>query len=289
MTDRLIIGCGYLGRRVATKWLSQGDRVFAITRRDENARALKELGVEPLVGDIMFPEQLPELPKVEQVLYAVGYDRQAGFSIEDVYVQGLKNLAARLGRSLQRLIYISSTGVYGQDDGSWVNEDSVTNPLRPGGKACLQAEQYLLASPLATKVTILRLAGIYGPDRVPRLTEIKAGEPLAVPQQGWLNLIHVDDAVSVIDTILQQPPLKTCYLVSDGCPVIRSEYLATIASLLNAPPIRYTQPATDSPVAQRAVGTKRISNQRLVSEYDIPWQFPTYREGLASVLKNARD
>ena len=76
MTDRLIIGCGYLGLRVAKQWITEGHRVFALTRTEKNAATLAQAGIQPILGDVMSPETLPMLPVVEQVLYAVGFDRQ---------------------------------------------------------------------------------------------------------------------------------------------------------------------------------------------------------------------
>ena len=144
MATRLIIGCGYLSTPVAKHWIAQGDQVFALTRSHDNAQRLRTLGIQPLLGDVMEPQSLPIFPAVEQVLYAVGYDRSGKYSLEDVYVQGLKNVVHRLPDSVQQLVYISSTGTHGQDDGSWVTETSETAPTRPGGKACLEAELFLL-------------------------------------------------------------------------------------------------------------------------------------------------
>ncbi|MBK95493.1 MAG: NAD(P)-dependent oxidoreductase [Planctomycetaceae bacterium] len=290
MANRLIVGCGYLGQRVAQQWLAEGHQVYGLTRNAANAEILRQSGLEPLIGDVMEPEKIALLPAVEQVLYSVGFDRSSSYSIEEVYIQGLQNLVALLPQTCQRLIYISSTGVYGQDDGSWVTEDSVTQPIRAGGKACLAAEQHLLDPanvPPECKVTILRLAGIYGPGRVPRLDLIKQGKPLAIPSEGWLNLIHVDDAVTIVDRVIKQTPQASCYLVSDGCPVLRTDYLNEIASLLRAPEIRFTEVDAQSPATQRAAGTKRISNQRLCSEFPIEWKYPSYKQALAEILKNA--
>ncbi|MAT11418.1 MAG: SDR family oxidoreductase [Pirellulales bacterium] len=286
MTDRLIIGCGYLGLRVAKQWITEGHRVFALTRTEKNAATLAQAGIQPILGDVMSPETLPMLPVVEQVLYAVGFDRQSGHSIEEVYVRGLKNIVANLPKTINQFLYISSTGVYGQADGSWLTEQSETNPTRPGGKACLKAEQFLLEVSLPKQTTVLRLAGIYGPNRVPRLDQIKSGKPLAIPQDGWLNLIHVEDAVTIINIMVQQTPKKACYLVSDGCPVLRKDYLGEIAGILGAPPVTFTAVDPHSAVGQRARNTKRISNEQLESEFDIAWKYPTFREGLQGILKN---
>ena len=89
---KLVIGCGYLGKRVAERWKQQGDDVFVLTRSDENARRFHEEGLSPIVGDVVQPETLMFPEDIETCLYAVGLDRSAGFSQRDVYVDGLQNV-----------------------------------------------------------------------------------------------------------------------------------------------------------------------------------------------------
>ena len=125
----LIVGCGYLGRRVATLWRARGYAVFALTRTDENASMLRSLGIEPIEGDILRPESLRELPAADVVLYAVGYDKRTGGSKRDVSIHGLTNVLREIVPRMSRLIYVSSTSVYGQDAGEWVDEVSVCDPI----------------------------------------------------------------------------------------------------------------------------------------------------------------
>jgi nucleoside-diphosphate-sugar epimerase len=96
------------------------------------------------------------------------------------------------------VIYISSVGVYGPSDGDWVDESTPCEPHREGGKASLAAEQVLAGHALGRRGLILRLAGIYGPGRIPLAEKIRKGEPLPVSPEGYLNLIHVDDAARVV-------------------------------------------------------------------------------------------
>src|SRR5271168_1343025 len=127
---KLIFGCGYLGRRVAECWRTAGHDVYVVTRSAENARAFAAAGWLPIVADVMAPASLADLPSAETVLYSIGYDRAAGHSLSDVYVGGLANVLMRLPVSTGRLIYISSTGVYGATDGELVDEDSPCRPQR---------------------------------------------------------------------------------------------------------------------------------------------------------------
>lgn len=282
----LIVGCGYLGLRVAQQWLAAGDEVYAVTRSSQRAGQLQQLGLWPLVADVLGDEieSLADLPPMDTVLYAVGYDRAAGRSIEQVYVEGLRNTLNALPSETGRIIYISSTGVYGDNDGEWVDEEAPCHPQRPGGKACLEAEQLLMGHCLGAKAVVLRMAGIYGPGRIPRVEQIRAGETIPAPASGFLNLIHVDDAARVVLAAERRAKPPRTYVISDGHPCPRRDYFIELARLLNAPAPRFEEPTPDMPVAQRASADKRVRNARMVAELAVELAFPTYREGLAEVL-----
>lgn len=301
--SKLIFGCGYLGRRVASIWRDAGHSVYAVTRSDEKADALRHQGLEPLVFDLL--DALPHpgvfrragdgplvrpaipvnLPAAETVLFAVGFDRSRGDqSVEDVFVGGLRNALGLLSPAhVQRFIYISSTGVYGQSDGDWVDEQTPCHPTRPGGRACLDAEALLRASPLADRAIILRMAGLYGPDRVPRSRELKQGLPISAAEGGYLNLIHVDDAAQVVVASEQLNPPELL-VVSDGVPVPRRDYYAQVAELVGGPAPRFLPPDPQQPAAQRARGDKRIRPRRLQEKLALRLQFPDYRAGLTQIL-----
>jgi nucleoside-diphosphate-sugar epimerase len=166
---KLIFGCGYLGERVARRWKSAGQDVFVVTRSVERADQFRSAGYVPIVADVTRLETLRELPPVESVLFAVGFDYTSSQTIDDVYAGGVSNVIAALPTDVGRFIYISTTGVYGFRSGDWVDETTPPDPQRSGGRASWAAEQSLRASTLAKRVFILRLAGIYGPGRVPFL------------------------------------------------------------------------------------------------------------------------
>jgi nucleoside-diphosphate-sugar epimerase len=226
---------------------------------------------------------LPSLPAVQTVVWAVGYDRASGHSIQEVYVEGLRRLLAAVPESVQRFIYVSSTGVYGESDGSCLDEESPCRPVREGGKACLAAELLLRAHRLSDRTVVLRMAGIYGAGRIPNCEGLRRGIPLDVPSHGYLNLIHVDDAVSVI-MAAERARVPNLYLVSDGNAVRRRDYYAYLAERLQAPPPRFTRRPSDSPAADRARSSKRICNLKMVRELNVSLAYPSYREGLAAIL-----
>lgn len=281
---RLIFGCGYLGRRVAKTWRDQGDEVWLVTRSTATAETWRADGYRALVADVTDPQSLVDLPSAATVLWAVGYDRRAGQSIEQVYVAGLAKVLAALPSDTGRVIYISSTGVYGSAAGQWVDELTPCVPLRAGGRACLAAEECLAAHRLGARSVVLRLAGIYGPGRIPRAESLRAGEPIDAPADGYLNLIHVDDAAAIVVAAAERAPIPRLYVVSDGQPGLRREYYGELARLLHAPPPTFVAPEPTSAAAQRAASDKRTSNARLVAELGVPLQYPSYREGLAAIV-----
>ena len=281
---KLIFGCGYLGNRVAQAWLAQGDEVLAVTRSVARAKEFVARGIKPIVGDITDSLDLSDVDGVDSVLFAVGFDRSCGKEIREVYVDGLRNVLQRLPDSFRRFIYISSTGVYGQTDGEWVDEDSPCEPERAGGQACLAAESLLQAHEFETRTTILRLAGIYGPARLPRMKDVIAGNPIDSPADGYLNLIHVDDAVSVVLATAQLADAPERIVVSDGQPVLRGEFYRELARLSGAPEPRFAASPPASATHGRHSTDKRINNNRMRERLRITLRYPSFREGLAAIV-----
>lgn len=284
---KLIFGCGYLGQRVANLWSERGD-VLAVTRTVERGRELAEANVLPIIGDVVARMQLPLPQGIRTVLFALGNDGNRGRSVHEVFVGGLSHALDSLSPTVEKLIYISSTGVYGQVDGETVDEESPCRPLREGGRACLAAEEALRRSSFAKKAIILRLAGIYGPGRIPRSKDLAQNKPIDAPANGWLNLIHVDDAARIIVLAARKLSPPRTFVVSDGRPVQRREYYEALARLLKAPPPRFSEPAGKSAAAARAASDKRINPRRLMEELQPELLYPSYQEGLAAILKVER-
>jgi nucleoside-diphosphate-sugar epimerase len=283
---KLILGCGYLGTRVAALWRAAGHEVFAVTRSAQRAASLASAGLKPIVADVAASAQLPIPQGVRTVLFAIGYDRTSGQSIHDVYVGGLSRALSALPETVEKFIYISSTGVYGHVTGSEVDEDTPCHPTREGGRACLAAEEVLRASPFGDKSVILRLAGIYGPGRTPRSADLLAGKPIDAPAAGWLNLIHVEDAARIVLLAEERAEPPKLYVVSDGQPALRGDYYRELARLLGAPAPQFSQPAAESPAAQRAASDKRINPQRLFADLHPTLLYPSFREGLAAIVRD---
>jgi nucleoside-diphosphate-sugar epimerase len=319
---RLLFGHGYLGSRIARLWRAAGHKVTVFTRSPAKAESLRAEGYGAIVADIGDPATLAAVPSeliwsVETVVFAVGYDRSTPAdgsrrTIHEVYTGGVSNVMDMLSRcklarrefarsrnmditwatpSIPRFLYISSTGVYGDADGAWVDERTECRPEREGGRACLAAEGAIAAHEVGRSAVILRLAGIYGPGRIPRAEALKRYEPIDAPADGYLNLIHVDDAARIVPAIegmIGGRMLPRTYNVADGNPGLRREYYTELARLLGAPKPVFVDPAVGSPAAARAAADKRISNRRLCEEVGPTFLYPSFREGLSAIVAAER-
>jgi len=281
----LIVGCGYIGSRVAAVLKAMPNRgpVFAMTRSRQKADALAGAGYQPVIADWTDRRTLTSLPPCQRVLVAVSYDSKSGVSREDSQVGGLSNLLDFLPAGVD-ICYLSTTGVFHQSAGSWVDESSPARPVGEGGKAHLRAEELLHRRRPTAPWTILRLAGIYGPGRIPRVADVLAGRPIQGPHSGYLNLIHRDDAAAAILANWTHPPgRQRLYLVADDCPVIRSRFYQQIATLSGVAHASFAP--TDKPsLSARSASNKRIWNRRLRRDLLPKLNFPTYVQGLTDLL-----
>jgi nucleoside-diphosphate-sugar epimerase len=282
--DKLIIGCGYLGRRVAALWRQQGHRVFATTRNLARAEEFRRLGLEPIVCDVLDPASLRGLPSVTTALYCVGLDRSSGRSMREVYVDGLTNALAALptpGRFLQ----VSSTSVYGQTNGEDVDEEAVTNPEEESGKIVLEAEQVVRR--FHPGAVILRFAGIYGPGRLLRRPAIEAGEPIVGNAEKWLNLIQVEDGAAAVLAAEERGQPGAVYNICDDQPVRRRDFFARLAQLLHAPAPRFVEPPPGAPLPPHERANRRLINRRMHEVLQVRLRYPSYEQGLPASIATA--
>jgi nucleoside-diphosphate-sugar epimerase len=232
------------------------------------------MGFGPLVLDVTCGPASVALPEVDTVVCAVGRDRRSDVTMFDIHVSGLRTVLDALPASTGRVIYVSSTGVYGQDAGEWVDEESECEPVTAGGQACVSGEQLLFAHARGRDAVVLRLAGLYGPGRVPRSAGVAAGAPIAGSPDAYLNLIHVGDAASAVVAAADSgSATRRTYVVSDGNPPTRGDYVARLAAQLGVAPPRFE--------GGSGLG-KRVRNTRAVQELGVRLQYLSYREGLAA-------
>lgn len=277
----LIIGCGYLGLRAAQRWIENGHEVYALTRSEERARQWESLGIHPVVGDVLDVASLKQLPEADVCLYSVGYDRTATASKREVYVTGLQNVLQTLNGRISKLIYISSTSVYGQNNGEIVDESSPCTPETEAGQICVDAErrvnEYQQSGDIPS-ATILRLSGLYGPQRlIARIDQLKNGASLSGNPEAWLNLIHVDDAVEAVFRLAECPAVAPLYLLSDDAPLRRKEFYSAITQLVGAPA------PTFSPDGDSGLG-KRCDNTFIRQSLNLTLRYPNAVDALKTLL-----
>ena len=308
-SDVLVVGTGYLGSRVAGLATREEVTVHTTTRTREKFPAFRSQGWSPVRFDWTQepgPEnEIPALSASPRVLVAVSYDRNSGVGREESQVGGLKRLLGLLPADA-RICYISTTGVYHQVDGAWVDESSPAEPSREGGRAHLRAEELIQQNRFDGRWHVLRLSGIYGPGRVPRIADVRDGRPIASLETGYLNLIHVDDAAAAVlaswhllgqrmiapeasrsDHHAHEDDNAGLFLISDDEPVVRREFYQEIARQCGAPPPQFKAPAVDSPKLMRSESNKRIRNQKMKRVLLPTLRYPNYRSGLADVLDAA--
>jgi len=281
---KLVIGCGYLGLRTADAWLAAGHDVFALTRSAERAQQLARQGIRPCVGDVTASDSLNDLPNVDRVLYAVGYDRRSSPTREQVLIDGLANTWRALRAKCQSWIYVSSTSVYGVSDGSFVDETTPCRPQTAAGQTCWAAEQSLQQRATASGVqhVVLRSAGLYGPDRLlRRVSDIKSGHPLSGRPDAFLNLVHVEDLVTAVLAAETYGQSGNAYLIADGQQLTRRAYFELLARLLDAPPPSFDPAARP----ERTSGlNKRCRIDKALNELHWKPKYPTAADGLRQAL-----
>lgn len=268
----LIAGCGYVGTALGVELAAQGNDVWGL-RRDAS-RLPPQL--HALSADLSDPTTLRSLPSaLDHVVYCAGADEASDAAYERVYVSGLRNvLAATSGSGLRRVFFTSSTAVYGQSLGEWVDENAETTPTHFSGIRLLEAERLLRQQPVPA--TVLRCSGIYGPGRTRLIDSVRNGS--AAPSQRFTNRIHRDDIAGAIAHLLghaQPPPLL---LLSDDAPALDSEVIGFLAQQLGVP-----QPALAPAATAGRGGHKRCRNTQLhATGYQL--RYPSYREGYGAML-----
>lgn len=278
----LIAGCGYVGSRLALELADEGHEVYGL-RRDTSR--LPE-GVRPVQADLNQPESLQALPEgLDAVVYAASASSYDEEGYRKAYVLGVENLLRALAaQRVQRLVFTSSTGVYGQNDGSWVDESSPANADRPTAQALRDGEARILHGDIPG--TVVRLSGIYGPGRTRLIDSVASGA--ARREHGptrYLNHIHRDDCAGALGHVLSLADPADLYIATDNEPRPRNDLLEWLAEHLGqpVPPWSDDQPA---PSSQRG-GNRRYRNKRL-RESGYQFIYPTFREGYGTLIAAER-
>lgn len=283
MTGTLFsFGHGYCAQALARQLVPRGWRILATTRSPDKARALDQPGITPLVwpgSDIG-----PALDSADHVLISIA-PGQGG----DPVLATLRNRIAAQAPRLRWVGYLSTTGVYGDHGGGWVDETTPLSPSTARGHARVTAETawQTLAHQTNLPLHIFRLAGIYGPSRGP-FAKVRAGTARRIvkPNQVF-SRIHVADIVQVLAASIARPDPGAVYNLCDDDPAPPEDVIAHAADLLGLP----IPPAEDFAAAQMTpmarsfyAESKRVRNDRIKTDLNVRLIYPSYRDGLAALM-----
>lgn len=279
MARVLIAGCGYVGEALGERLLADDHEVWGLRR---NPRSLTT-GIESIAADLAQPEDLANLPaRIDFVFYLVSPSGSEDALYRHAYVDGLRGLIGALHRSGQkpRMLFASSTAVYRQYGGEWVDESSETAPGHWSGKRLLEGEQIALQA--LPSSTVVRFGGIYGPRRTQLIDRVRSGRAAyrAKPPQ-YTNRIHRDDCAGALRHLMNLENPGSIYLAVDNEPAEERVVLLWLAGVMGSPEPREAEKVRAS---KRPRGNKRCRNARLVQS-GYTFRYPTFREGYSAVLE----
>ncbi len=273
----LIAGCGDSGIRIAKLLLAQGRKVYGL-RRSPGALPAK---IIPITADLTDPATLQTLPTdIETLVYLPTPSQRTHGAYQQIFRDGLEHLLAALPHAettLRRIVFISSSAVYGEHHGAWVDEETECRPLAFNGEILLNTEQWLLQN--FPNACVLRFAGIYGPGRTRLIEAIRAQKArVHAGADRYTNRTHVDDAAAAVVHVLGLQRVHPIYNVVDDLPVADGEVCDWLADKLGvARPLREDKSPGDT------LGNKRVSNMRLRASGFVP-KYADYRAGYAAIL-----
>ncbi|HIA13569.1 MAG TPA: SDR family oxidoreductase [Nitrospirales bacterium] len=276
----LIAGCGYVGTALGRHLAKAGHTVWGLRRKTGDLSS----PLLPLTSDVTDLETLQSLPsQIDTVFYTVSPDHSDEAGYRAAYINGLRNLLEVLKTQAQqpRIFYTSSTAVYAQQSGEWVDESSPATPDYFSGQCLLEGEQYLLNSRFPA--TVVRLGGIYGPGRIRLIRKVQEGS--ATYQDGsprYTNHIHRDDCVGALAHLMTLEQPDSIYLGVDNEPSERRELLSWLAKELGVPPPQVE--VSIQAESRQTRNNKRCKNAKLVRS-GYTFRYPTFREGYGEILR----
>jgi nucleoside-diphosphate-sugar epimerase len=289
MARIVIAGCGYVGTELGRRLLADGHEVFGLRR---NPVGLPE-GILPIRADLANGAPLVVLPdRVDFAVYCVAASGADEASYRIAYLDGLARFLRALseqGERPKRVFFTSSTSVYAQQRGEWVDESSRTRPKHYAGEILLLAERLFHASAFDT--TVVRLGGIYGPGRSGLLQRVARGEvPVHPDSRRYSNRIHRDDAAGALRHLMfglsDGSVPHDLYLGVDSEPADQAEVVRFMATALGVPPP--PESAGENSESPRRPGSKRCRNDRLRAE-GYALRFPSFRDGYADLVRRYRE
>lgn len=284
----LIVGCGYVGLPLGGELVRMGHEVFGLRRNVEQVSELRSAGLQPLAGDVSNPDDVARLPgRFDWIINTVSSSRGGVDEYRDAYLKGTQNLIEWMAvNPPEKYVYTSSTSVYGQTDGSVVKESSATEPASATSKILVETEALLVAASRERKIpaVILRVAGIYGPDRGHLFLQYLRNEAkISGKGDRIINMIHREDLVTAIICTLKHGRAGEIYNAVDDEPVTQLHFFRWLSESLGKwmPPFSADD---DNMLRKRGVTSKKVSNRRLKMELGVQLKYPTFRQGYTAEI-----
>lgn len=277
----LIAGCGDLGLRVA-KLLgleNASNQSWGLRRHPDVESAQDVPGFTWISADLTQPNTLYDLPgQITHILFTAAPNARTEADYRAVYREGLEHLLQAVASpALQRMLFVSSTAVYGDHGAQWIDEETPTAPKSFNGRVLLETEHWLHSQRARFETLSLRLSGIYGPGRSYLLDRLRTGQATApAGESHWVNRIHIEDAAAAVLHLMNLPNPQPIYLVTDSTPLPMRVLYDALAKLVGGP-------VPSEGAAPASVGSKRLSNARLRdSGFTLMW--PDSRAGHAALI-----
>ena len=279
--DILIAGCGYIGKKVARLFRQQALSFRALVHSPSSLQYCQQQQIDAQMVDL--DQAQTQILSASTILYTI--PPQPGGDTDN----RIKRFLNSLSQAPEKWILISTTGVYGDCNGAWIDESRPPAPQADRARRRLDAETRLqdYAEKHNMQWVILRVAGIYGADKLP-LKRIQSGEPILREQDsGYSNRIHADDLADICVSACQSPQMQGIYNCTDGHPSTMNDYFIRIARALNLP----EPPQIDMQQAEQQLSagmlsylqeSKRIRNDRLLKDLGHPLKYPDLQYGLKS-------
>jgi nucleoside-diphosphate-sugar epimerase len=287
--DVLIVGCGDIGLRVARILQASSSKVAGLVRSAEGAERLRGFNVEPVMGDLDDAETLAGLPISGKLVFYLAPPPGGG------PVDGrMRRFCAAVGGGAlpEKIIYMSTSGVYGDCGGDLVTEETPVNPQTSRAQRRVDAETTLLEWGRANKVpvVILRVTGIYGPGRLP-LARLKQGHPVLHEKESPpTNRIHADDLAAVCVAAAEKAADGDIFNVSDGQSGTMTGYFNAIADLLELPrPQQISMEEANQVMNPMMLSylkeARRMDNRKMIEQLGVVLQYPDLESGLKNILE----
>lgn len=267
----LIIGLGKSGKLLAQQLLKQGHQVTGISRRSQQLDGVCH------VAQSVHEADYAQLPPIDWVYVLLTPDERSVAAYQHTFIDSLQPIATALStHPIQKVVFVSSTSVYGQGQGELVNELTAPQPETPTAQVLWQAEQQWKAY-WQDRLVVVRPSGLYANDRLRLIRWVQEAKP--VPMNVWTNRIHIEDLAGILARLIDMTDLSPCYLATDGHPVFQDEVLDQIAVWLElAFPMKIMAPTTG----------KQLKSC-LLNELSYNFRYPTWKEGYAAIVKSFFD